>query len=93
MPDSPDEIVRRLQAQVDRERAQAIEIQLGDPGPYRLPLCTGQQGILVVDQNTLGIWLTTELDQRILVQLSAPAAVELSEMLSGALKVLLPGRS
>jgi hypothetical protein len=61
-----DESDKRLQAQVDAERRQAIDVQWGDPGPYRLPRCSGFQGAMIVE-DTLEIQLETEKGQRVLI--------------------------
>jgi hypothetical protein len=82
-----DEIVRHLQQQVDQERAQPIEIQLADLGPYKFPRCTDEQGAEILDTQTLGIWLVTERGQRVLIPLSGPLPDDLSHLLRETLMV------
>jgi hypothetical protein len=88
MAETPEEIVKRLQTQVDAERKQAIEVQWTDAGPYRLPRCNGQQGGMIVDQRTLELQLETEKGQRVLI----PLDVSLLEPL-GAFLTLISKRA
>jgi hypothetical protein len=88
MAETPDEIVKRLQAQVDAERKQAIEVQWSDPGPYRLPRCIGQQGGRDVDPHTFELQLETENGQRVLIPLDASLLGPLGAFLTSIDKIL-----
>ncbi|SMH42604.1 hypothetical protein [Mesorhizobium australicum] len=65
------QIVEELQAKADRQRKQAIEIQLGDPGPYVTPRFVRFDSAMISDQNTVQLFLETAKGQQVRVQIAA----------------------
>ncbi|RWE95754.1 hypothetical protein [Mesorhizobium sp.] len=65
------QIVEELQAKADRQRKQAIEIQLGDPGPYVTPRFVRFESALIADQNTVHLQMETAKGQLVRVQIDA----------------------
>jgi hypothetical protein len=84
-----DEIAKRSRAQVDAERRQPIDVQWGDPGPYRLPRCSAFQGAMILDQYTLEIQLETEKGQRVLIPVDTATLEAFSTLLAQIIKTYM----
>ena len=88
MTKTPHQIVEELQSLADNERAQPIEIQLPDPGPYILPKCTKVLTAQEVSQTEYELELETELRQRVRLRIDAsslPALKALVDLLHSKL--------
>jgi hypothetical protein len=88
MPETPDDLVHRFQAQLEADRKVTIEVLWSDPGPYRLPRCAGRQGVMLVDRHTVELQLETEQGQRVLIPLDADMLEPLASYLSQIAKAI-----
>lgn len=77
-----DDIFGYLQQQFGRRQNTPIDVVWTDPGPYRLPRCTGQQGLVVVDQKTAELVLKTDADQIVRIPMSAQLIEQVGQLLS-----------
>jgi hypothetical protein len=69
---SPDEIARRLQAQVEAERPMTLTLE--GPGPFELPRCSDKVSAIVGKGDLFVLELETEeQNQRLLVPISTQA--------------------
>lgn len=83
MGESEDEIVRRLQAKSDQDRSEPIEVEWPDPGPYRIPACTGQQGLVDLNNDRwVELLLETDTSQIVRVPMTRELAYEIYQALA-----------
>jgi len=72
-PEEERVMVASLQAKMERERSTAIEIELGDPGPYRFPRCKAVLSAGIEAANSFVLELETNKDQRVLIPINGSA--------------------
>ena len=86
-----DDIFGHLPQQFDRRQNTPIDVVWTDPGPYQLPRCTGQQGLVVVNQKTAELVLKTDADQIVRVPMSAELIEQVGQLLSAMPRGYLAG--
>jgi hypothetical protein len=82
MTETPEEIVRRLQAQTDALSKGSIELNLGtDPALYQLPPCISA-GVDFPEVGMAQLRLDTQRGHRLMIPLSDEAVLSLRNILN-----------
>jgi hypothetical protein len=77
-----DDIFGNLLQRFDRRRNTPVDVGRTELGPYRLPRCIGQQGLVVVNQTTAELVLKTDKDQVVRIPMSAQLIEQVGQLLS-----------